>query len=268
MKSVPAEPPVDIEEIHLTACNAKRPHYIDPTSSLMVFTSYYLSKRKCCGCGCRHCPYKPRAQVNQPARLLNGTFDDLPESVDVLFWSGGKDSYLSLRALQRAATRAIVLLTTYDAVSGSVAHQEVAICEIIKQAKKSKLHLLGVPIANGAYVTLVRAALDRMRDHGVVIERIAFGDLHLQHVRNWRQCELDSLGAELCYPIWGVSYDLLLKELVQANVTVRISAVDDENEGLRDVKVGDVFDAHFVARLPREIDEFGENGEFHTLVEL
>lgn len=32
--------------------------YLDPVSGLFVFTAGYLRRRgRCCGSGCRHCPY-------------------------------------------------------------------------------------------------------------------------------------------------------------------------------------------------------------------
>jgi hypothetical protein len=47
---------------------------------------------------------------------------------DVLFWSGGKDAYLSLLHLQEAKrrvrqTNSVVLLTTFDSATGIVPHQ-------------------------------------------------------------------------------------------------------------------------------------------------
>ena len=49
----------DIEDLHLLACLQRQDSYIDPISGYMVFTAFYLkSRRKCCGNGCRHCPYK------------------------------------------------------------------------------------------------------------------------------------------------------------------------------------------------------------------
>ncbi|KAI0561339.1 Diphthamide synthase [Gracilaria domingensis] len=269
IKSMPFQTvPLDIEELHQAACKAKQSHYVDPDTKLMVFTAYYLSKRKCCGCGCRHCPYKPRTLPHQTSRLLHGKFDDLPPVVDVLFWSGGKDSYLAFRAMRRAALRPVILLTTFDAASGIVAHQEVSIGNIVRQAKTLNVPLLGIPVEGGAYVRLVTAGLDRLRDHGVEIMRVAFGDLHLQHVRTWRESELTALGAQLFYPVWGVPYQSLLKELEDSNITIRISAVDRDRTALKHVKIGDKFSSQFVNQLSDEIDRFGENGEFHTLVEL
>ncbi|CAN8071616.1 unnamed protein product [Agarophyton chilense] len=170
--------------------------------------------------------------------------------------------------MKRAALRPVILLTTFDSLSGIVAHQEVPIEHIVRQAKVLDVPLLGVPVAGGAYVRLVSAGLDRLRDHGIEIKRVAFGDLHLQHVRSWRECELASLGAQLFYPVWGVPYDSLLKDLEASKATIRISAVDRDRAALENVEVGDVFSSHFVRRLPDEVDRFGENGEFHTLVEL
>ena len=48
----------DIEEIHWLAVLDNKDSYRDPMTGYKVMTSLYLSKRgKCCGNGCRHCPY-------------------------------------------------------------------------------------------------------------------------------------------------------------------------------------------------------------------
>ena len=49
---------MDIEDLHKEAIKFDRASYIDPATGYKVFTSVYLSKRKCCGNGCRHCPYR------------------------------------------------------------------------------------------------------------------------------------------------------------------------------------------------------------------
>jgi hypothetical protein len=47
-----------IEELHRAACEAKQASYIDPPTGYMVLTEYaHLKRGKCCGSGCRHCPY-------------------------------------------------------------------------------------------------------------------------------------------------------------------------------------------------------------------
>ena len=50
---------MEIEDLHRLACSRKEETYIDPRSGLTVFTEYAHTERgTCCGCGCRHCPYR------------------------------------------------------------------------------------------------------------------------------------------------------------------------------------------------------------------
>ena len=50
---------VKIDEIHMEACQRGEDTYIDPSTGLSVFTRLAHERRgKCCGCGCRHCPYR------------------------------------------------------------------------------------------------------------------------------------------------------------------------------------------------------------------
>lgn len=200
--------------------------------------------------------------------MLNASLEDLPDQVDVLFWSGGKDSFCALRSLQTTSVRSPILLTTYNADSGIVAHQGVSIDDVKRQAKSMDIPLIGVPIAYGEYLQCVKNALNRLEDHGIEVKRLVFGDLHLRHIREWRDGNFGMLGAELYYPLWQVAYDELLDELEKADVVVRISAVDASFNGIHDVKAGDIFDRAFVKRLSHDVDAFGENGEFHTLVHV
>ena len=49
----------EIEEAHRRAEEAGEPGYIDPDTGLFVFTADFLTARgRCCGSGCRHCPWR------------------------------------------------------------------------------------------------------------------------------------------------------------------------------------------------------------------
>lgn len=49
---------------HRSACLRGEAGYLDPASGLFSPTSTYLLERgRCCGCGCRHCPYPARLQA-------------------------------------------------------------------------------------------------------------------------------------------------------------------------------------------------------------
>ena len=55
-----------IVSLHHQAVAANADTYIDPATGYKVFTSSALSRRRCCGNACRHCPYDYRA-VKNPA---------------------------------------------------------------------------------------------------------------------------------------------------------------------------------------------------------
>jgi hypothetical protein len=119
-----------------------------------------------------------------PAFLTDGAHT-LTDGVTVLFWSGGKDSFLALRALLRAAAATagsstdhrsrFVLLTTFDRDSRFVAHQEVPVASIVRQAAHLGLALVGVPLprraelssgvdgGGGDYLSCIRAGLEVVR---------------------------------------------------------------------------------------------------------
>ena len=48
---------------HASACERRQAGYMDPATGLFVMTSHYLRERgRCCGRGCRHCPYSAAQQ--------------------------------------------------------------------------------------------------------------------------------------------------------------------------------------------------------------
>lgn len=266
--------PTDWREVHDRAVARGESSYTDPETGCHVFTELELKGRgRCCGSGCRHCPYQhvsmefdARVAYSQQPSWLIG---DRPsgEPVDVLFWSGGKDSLLCYRALVREGVRPVVLLTTFDAATRVVAHQEVPLRQVVRQAEHLGIPLLGVPLHPGhPYGDRIREAAELVPAVG----RLVFGDLHLEHIRQWRDTAFEELarerGATLHFPLWGVSYDELIADLEASGVTCEVSAVTRPAEGV--IGVGERFGREMMARLPGEIDPFGENGEFHTLAKV
>eukprot|EP00899_Mesostigma_viride_P004720 jgi/Mesvir1/14249/Mv09685-RA.1 len=164
----------------------------------------------------------------------------------------------------------IVLLTTFDAGSRTIAHQGTSVADAVKQARALGRPLLGVPLHPGgpAYVDAVDAGLELVRSvYPAGIRALAFGDLHLHSIRSWREAALSPLGAPLQFPLWRVPYDQLLHDLATSGVVCVVSAVTDAAKGV--VQVGDVFGADLVARAGAAgIDAFGEAGEFHTLARV
>lgn len=298
-----------IPDIHSAAVAKGEHSYIDPETGYQVFTEIGLQARgECCGAGCRHCPWhhqnmpldKRVDRVQQPAWMWERLPDpDTP--VSVLFWSGGKDSYLAacrvcgedarllpksdmhedsrliansnlvpisdgLDDNQQIAECNLVLLTTFDARLRKVAHQEIPITGIVSQARALDLPLLGVPLTPGDdWAERVALALQLVPK----VSQLVFGDLHLEHIREWRIDALkgvvQALGCELAFPLWHADYGDLLDELEASQAQFVISAVT--HEALQG-RVGQPYTREFALNLPDGIDPFGENGEFHTRVDF
>lgn len=52
-----------LQRLHKAACARNENGYTDPKTGYLVLTSKHLSNRgKCCGSGCRHCPYSEKEQ--------------------------------------------------------------------------------------------------------------------------------------------------------------------------------------------------------------
>lgn len=211
-------------------------------------------------------PEDRRAKLIQQASWLTPfTESDIP--IDLLFWSGGKDSFLTLRELGRSSSHRPALATTFDASRRTIAHQELALELVIRQARHLNLPLLGIPLhSERDYAESVEPAL-RLVPH---LARLVFGDLHLEHIRQWREQAFAAIANELelslAFPLWHADYDFLIDDLEDSGIVCEVSATTERALGA--VRVKDRFNRSLVKSLPENIDAFGENGEFHTLAKV
>ena len=265
----------NFEELHRAACDAGRDTYIDPVTGYQVLTSKALLKQgACCGNSCRHCPYG-HINVSDPERakqkllapvLMNWT--DKAKTIDILFWSGGKDSFLALASLLQEK-RDVVLLTSFGALTNRVSIQNIHIKNIAKQSEFLKLPLCLVPLfPNTDYKTSIQEALALISAQtGATIERLVFGDLHLQSIRQWR---IDTWPEyEIYTPLFDVSYEILLDRLwqLQKEMNLSITLSTDLSLPKETLEVGTAYTELLVEQLKsNNIDPMLENGEAHTLV--
>lgn len=273
--------------LHDLACQQGESTYTDPATGYAVFTKIAHEKRgKCCGSGCRHCPYShanvknKAAKIQQPSVLYQQKEDrssqifsiNANKDIKVLFFSGGKDSFLAIRALVRSYYEdgpfGLVLMTTFDATSRTIAHQEVGIDQVIKQASHLDINLVGIPLRRGSgetYTDRIRCGLKVIQ--GFIppesrLSSLVFGDLHLSHIKEWRDKILSQLDCRLEYPLWKRPYSDLMEDLEASKVPCKVSGTTSEKE----VPLGTSFDRSLYERLiGSDIDAFGESGEFHSL---
>ena len=126
----------------------------------------------------------------------------------VLAWSGGKDCALALHTLNRSSEHRVVgLLTTITADFDRVSMHGLRRSLLQSQVASAGLPLTVVEIGSGAtnesYERAMGAALAEIRDAGVAT--IAFGDLFLRDIREYREAMLARAGMSALFPLWEVT---------------------------------------------------------------
>jgi len=185
----------------------------------------------------------------------------------LLSWSSGKDSAWVLHLLRQTAdVEVVALLTTFNASANRVAMHAVRRALVEAQAARIGLPLWSVelpwPCSNAVYEDLLSGICQR-----AVAEKIgevAFGDLFLRDIREYREQQLLKTGLAPFFPIWGSPTRELATQMIQAGVKAKVTCVDPTK--LDRSFAGREFDDAFVEFLPPGVDPCGENGEFHTFV--
>lgn len=185
----------------------------------------------------------------------------------LLSWSSGKDSAWSLHTLRQQADLDVVgLLTTFNEVADRAAMHAVRRELVLAQAKAAGLPLWPVPLpspcSDERYADLMTDVIARARAEGVT--HMAFGDLFLEDVRDYRIRQMAGSGIEPLFPLWGsvTETPLLARRMQAAGLRAVITCVDPKQ--LDSSFVGREFDGSLLEALPGNADPCGENGEFHT----
>jgi uncharacterized protein (TIGR00290 family) len=186
----------------------------------------------------------------------------------ILFcWSGGKDSCMALHELRRDPQYEIAaLLTTvteeYDRISMHGVRR--TLLERQAAALGLPLEIVTIPPAcvNAEYEARMEAVLLKWKARG--IRRVAFGDIFLQDLREYRERNLARVGMEAIFPIWLRPTDKLMREFIGLGFRAVTVCVDPRK--LAEQFVGREINEQFVADLPADVDPCGENGEFHSFV--
>ena len=183
----------------------------------------------------------------------------------LLSWSSGKDSAWALHRLRQDSEIEVVgLLTTVNAEFQRVAMHGVRREVLCAQAQAAGLPLWEVPLpwpcSNDVYERQMKAVCERAV--GEAVEAIAFGDLFLRDIREYRERQLAGTGLRPLFPLWEIPTDHLAREMIAAGLRAKISCVD--TRVLAREFAGRDFDEELLRTLPAGVDPCAENGEFHT----
>ena len=185
----------------------------------------------------------------------------------LLSWSSGKDCAWALHLLRQMPNVEVLgLVTTFNHLADRVAMHAVRRSLVEAQAERVGLPMWSVelpsPCSNAVYEELMNAVWERAAAEQIA--EIAFGDLFLQDIREYREQQLRKTCLVPFFPVWHLPTRALAQEMIQAGVKAKVTCVDPAK--LDRSFAGSEFDDAFVRSLPPLVDPCGENGEFHTFV--
>ena len=186
----------------------------------------------------------------------------------VVSWSTGKDSAWCLhRLLADDEVEVVGLLTTVTPRFGRVSVHGTRLEVLEAQARGLDLPLekaeLPYPCPNEAYERVMLEALADVADAWSATH-VAFGDLFLDDIREYREGLVEPSEVQPLFPLWGLDTEALAEEMRGAGVEAVIVSAPDTSPaaGL----VGRPWSPDVVRGLDGEVDPCGERGEFHTCV--
>jgi uncharacterized protein (TIGR00290 family) len=185
----------------------------------------------------------------------------------VFAWSSGKDSARALHEIrQDDRYEAVSLLTTVTEGYERISMHGVRIELVEQQAVSIGLPLEKVYIpkdsSNESYETVMRDALLRYKAKGIT--SVAFGDLFLEDLKEYREKKLAEVGMTAVFPLWKQGTTELARSFIKQGFRAVITCVDSQMLGKE--FSGRLYDEQFLADLPLYVDPCGENGEFHSFV--
>lgn len=184
-----------------------------------------------------------------------------------LSWSSGKDSAWTFYQLMQCSEIELSgIFTTVNESRDRVAMHGTRNSLLHAQAKRLgvKLHTIYIPepCTNEVYESAMQSFIAKAKAEQV--GQMAFGDLYLEDIRDYRIQQMQGTGIEPIFPLWQKPTKQLAQQMIDAGIKAKIACVDTKQ--LPAEFIGHDFDEDFLKALPKSVDPCGENGEFHTFV--
>jgi uncharacterized protein (TIGR00290 family) len=126
------------------------------------------------------------------------------------------------------------------------------------------LHQIMIPkdCPNQIYESRMREAVEHFKTRGIT--KVAFGDLFLQEVKQYRDERLAQAGMTGLYPIWMRDTGELVRTFIGLGFRAILCCVD--TQAIDASFAGREIDQALLRDLPDSADPCGENGEYHSFV--
>ncbi|MFG6149701.1 Dph6-related ATP pyrophosphatase [Halobacillus sp. B23F22_1] len=185
----------------------------------------------------------------------------------IVSWSGGKDSAFALEQLIHHKEYKVKGLLS----STSLENERLPIHEVTRELIHTQAEALGFQLyevqlpamsSNEKYELEMAQQFMDLKRNG--IHAIAYADLYLEDIKEYRDGLLQRSGMCGIYPIWKKDTAAVANQFVEEGFEAVVTTVDTEK--LSEEYVGRKFTKEFLSSLPGNVDPCGENGEFHTFV--
>jgi uncharacterized protein (TIGR00290 family) len=178
-------------------------------------------------------------------------------------WSGGKDSALALyHCLQNPELDILYLVTTINDAADRISMHGVRVQLLEKQAESIGIALYQVRLPEmpgmKEYDAIMRRTMEHFREVGIT--HAIFGDIFLEDLKAYRDARLAEVGMTGIYPLWKRDTSALINEFLDLGFGTVIACAQERLERI----VGKEITPELILSLPEDVDECGENGEFHT----
>ena len=185
----------------------------------------------------------------------------------IFCWSGGKDSALALYRLlrdERYEVVALLVTCTEEFERVSMHGVRIELADMQARAIGLPLEKVFVPAggSNDIYQQRMSECLLAYKARGVTA--VAFGDIFLEDLKQWREGNLQQIGLRGVFPIWKNDPRAVMEEFLALGFKSLICCVSDAC--LDERALGRTIDWNFLNSLPAGVDICGENGEFHSFV--
>lgn len=190
----------------------------------------------------------------------------MPEKI-AFCWSGGKDSSYALnKILEEGSYEVEILFTTV-----SSEYKRVSMHGVQEELIKAQADSIGLSIefvyieestSHDEYENKMKSYCLTLKERG--IHKVAFGDIFLEDLKQYRVDQMSKVGMEAIFPIWKMSTKEIIKDFVKQGFQSYTCCVGLDK--LKEDQVGTLMDDEFFNNLPEEVDPCGENGEFHSFV--
>ena len=183
----------------------------------------------------------------------------------IMAWSGGKDSSLAFwKLLNSKGYNVVALLSTFTEEYDRLSMHGVRRKLIQEQAEKIGLLLLEMFVnkkSNKEYEQQMEKALHMAKEKWG-ISGVAFGDIFLEDLKEYRDNNLSKVELTGVYPLWKIPSSAISEGFLKEGFKTKICCVNGKH--LNQNFVGVDYNKDFLEKLPIEVDVCGENGEFHS----